>query len=241
MSFTFLPQEMSDDLVALSRVASPFFSSQSVSRIERLARDLKLAIANAKASRLREFSWKTMEAEPIQIKESRQWKGATGDFDPLSADVNLDYKCTLVEKDRVLATGVTVIRIRDVGTTNVKVFHFDAEDGGWTELHQGKERGRAGHPAFHMQFYGMVNDIPRIPSLIVHPVDILSWTILELHQQKWRDHINTVSGKSQLRRIPSRQRLRFEQILLGWGRMINRPDHLAIVAMQSPISGPLAL
>ncbi|RWP01726.1 hypothetical protein [Mesorhizobium sp.] len=242
MSFTFLPKEMSDDLVALSRVAAPFFSAQSVSRIERLAKDLINAIANAKATGHAEFRWKTAASEPIQIKESRQWKGGTGDFDPLSADISIDYKCTpSVASDRIHANGVTVIRIKDAGKPEDKVFHFDAESGGWTEMHQGKERARAGHPAFHMQFYGIVNDIPRIPSLIVHPVDVLTWAILELHQKKWRDHIISVSGKSQLRLIPGRQRSRFDQILAGWRQMIFKPDHLAIVAMQSPISEPLTL
>ncbi|MDX8440619.1 hypothetical protein [Mesorhizobium australafricanum] len=242
MSFTFLPKEMSDDLVSLSRVAAPFFSGQSVSRIERLAKDLINAVANAKATGDTEFNWKTAPSHPIQIKESRQWKGGTEDFDPLSADISIDYKCTLIDaSERTLAKGVTVIRIKDSDKATDKVFHFDVENGGWTEMHKGKERARAGHPAFHMQFYGMVNDIPRIPSLIIHPVDVLSWAILELHQKKWREHVMSANGKSQLRLIPGRQRSRFDQILTGWRQMINKPDHLAIVAMQSPISEPLAL
>jgi hypothetical protein len=243
MSFTFLPREMSDDLVALSRVAAPFLSGQSVLRIERLAKDLANGIANAKkATGHAEFQWKTAASEPIQIKESRQWKGCTEDFDPLSAEISVDYKCALSGTgDRIRANGVTVICIKDPGMSEDKVFHFDAEVGGWTEMHKGKERGRAGHPAFHMQFYGMVNDIPRIPSLIIHPVDNLTCAILELHQKKWRDHNTTVHGKSQMRLIPGRQRSRFDQILAGWRQMISKPGHLAIVAMQSPISEPLAL
>lgn len=233
---------MSEDLIALSRVAAPFFSAQSGDRIERLARDLQNAVANAKATGTAEFYWKTPASDPIQIKESRQWKGGTADFDPLSADINIDYKCILSEAgDRIFANGVTVIRIKDPDKEQEKVFHFDVEAGGWSEIYQGKERDRAGHPAFHMQFYGIVNDIPRIPSLIVHPVDVLSWAILELHQKKWRDHLTSVTGRSKLRLIPGRQRARFDKILTGWRQLITRPDHLAIVAMQSPLSEPLTL
>lgn len=242
MSFTFVPKEMSDDLVALSRVAAPFFSPQSVHRTERLAKDLINAAANAKAIGQEEFPWKTVASEPIQITESRQWKGGTADFDPLSADISIDYKCTTISgSDRLLAQGVTVMRIKEAGGTEEKVLHFDAEKGGWTEIHEGKQRARAGHPAFHMQFYGLVNDIPRVPSLIVHPVDVLTWAILELHQKKWRDHVISVGGKSKLRHIPSRQRLRFDLILQGWRQTISKPDHLAVVAMQTAVSEPLAL
>jgi hypothetical protein len=97
MSFTFLPKEMSDDLVALSRVAATFFSPQSVARIERLANDLSYAVANAKSDGLNGFNWKTGIDEPIQIRESRQWKGGTADFAPLSADVVVDYECSLLD------------------------------------------------------------------------------------------------------------------------------------------------
>lgn len=242
MSFTFLPAEMSDDLRSLSRVGSPFFAPQTVLRIGRLETDLTNAVANAKAQRQAEFTWRTVPGQPIQIRASRQWKGGTNDFDPLSADINVDYVCKLdPHSDRVVANGVTVIRIRD-GQDKEKVFHFDVEGGGWTEMHMGNERVRAGHPAFHLQFYGLVNDLPRVPTLIVHPVDVLSWAILELHQKKWRDHIQSASVKSQLRLVPTRQRNRMGTILMGWKQMIDNPAHLlSAVAMQSPISAPLTL
>ncbi len=242
MSFTFDPKEMSDDLVALSRVAGSFFSPQSTYRMERLAKDLSNAAANAKSTGEKEFPWKTVASEPIQVIESRQWKGGTADFDPLVADITLDYKCTTIGGSaRLLAQGVTVMRIKEATGAREKVLHFDAEKGGWTEVHEGKERARAGHPAFHMQFYGWVNDIPRVPSLIVHPVDVLTWAILELHQKKWRDHVVSTSGKSKLRHLPNRQRSRFDVILQSWRQTIKKPDHLAIVAMQTAVSEPLAL
>lgn len=239
MSFTFVPSEMSDDLVALSRGGALFFSPQSALRTERLAKDLKHAVADAKATGRKQFTWKTPASEPIQIKESRQWKGGTADFDPLSADISIDYKCTRIDgSERLHAQGVTVMRIKDDGAKE-KVMHFDAESGGWTEMHEGKERARAGHPAFHMQFYGLVNDIPRIPSLIVHPVDVLTWAMLELHQKKWREHVASGDGKSKLRLIPGRQKSRFDLILQSWRQTITKPD-FAIVAMHTRVSEPLA-
>lgn len=240
MSFTFIPNEMSDDLVALSRAASPFFSAQSVHTIERLAADLTNAVANCKHTGQTQFQWKT--TAPIKIRESRQYKGGTEDFSPLSAELTVEYTCTRRDADeRLYAEGVTVMRIKDPDKEEEKVLHFDAEKGGWTEMHEGKERIRSGHPAFHMQFYGLINDIPRVPSLIVHPIDVLTWAILELHQKKWRDHVMSVSNKSKLRLIPKRQRCRFDCILQAWRQTIAKPDYLAIVAMQTKVSEPLLL
>ena len=153
MSFAFVLKEMEDDLLALSRVASNFLAPQSVSRLDRLARDLANATASAKA----------------------------------------------------------------------------------------KPRARAGHPPFHVQFYGMVNDLPRLPCLVVHPVDVIALTILELHQKKWREHAESAKGRSELRLVPRRQRERFDRILTEWKALIARTDFpLAIVALQSAIS-PLAI
>lgn len=238
MSFTFLPSEMMQDLVALSRVGSPFLAGQSQFRIERLAADLERALASDQ----KEFSWSTATNEPIRLKESRKWKGGTEDYHPLSADIGVDYKCTrIAESNRLYAEGVTVMRIKDAEGENDKVLHFDAEKGGWTENANGTERKRAGHPAFHMQFYGIVNDLPRVPSLIVHPVDVLTWSILELHQEGWRNHVTTTAGRSQLRHIPTRQRTRFDRILERWRQTTARTDYLAIIALQTKVPEPLPL
>jgi hypothetical protein len=242
MSFSFDAKEMMDDLTALSRVGSDFFGPNTVGRVERLVTDLRNAIADAKATGKASFGWRTALGEPLLIRSSRQWKGGTADFDPLSAEIEVSYQCSLRPDDRLLAEGVTVIRIKDPAKVDEeKVFHFDVEVGGWQEMHNGTRRDRAGHPAFHMQFYGMVNDVPRLPSLVVHPVDVISLAILELHQKKWREHLTATRTKSLLRNIPSRQRSRFSATLDGWRQRFDSVDHLPIVGMQAPFREPLAL
>lgn len=233
---------MADDLTALSRAASDFLAPGSNSRITRLVTDLNNGIANATSTKDMCFNWGTSSTEPLLICSSRQYKGGTADFDPLSAEIEISYKCFVRSDNRILAEGVTVIRIKDpTKADEEKVFHFDVEVGGWHEMVDGTRRDRAGHPAFHMQFYGMVNDIPRLPSLIVHPVDVISLAILELHQKKWRDHLTATRTKSLLRKIPSRQRVRFSATLDGWRQRFDCVDHLPIVGMQVPFREPLAL
>lgn len=242
MSFTFDPKEMVDDLNALSRAGSEFFAPHSVARLARLTSDLMNAMAGAKAAGKPDFTWKTPSSEPLLIDKSRQWKGGSADFDPLSAEISIEYKCAFTDSGRLCAQGVTVVRIKDpTKDDEEKVFHFDVEVGGWQEIINGQPRDRAGHPAIHMQFYGMVNDVPRLPSLIVHPVDVISLLILELHQKKWREHLVKAQTKSFLRNIPHRQRARFGATVDGWRQRFSQPDHLPIVGMQTPFSAPLPL
>jgi hypothetical protein len=240
MTFTFNPREMADDLVALSRVGATFLAPHSVARIERLAKDLLSAVANAVETDTPEFKWQMLAAEPIEIATSRWWKGAAANFAPLTATVTVDYTCVLRPAEgRLLAKkGVTTIRI--LGLAEPKGFHFDVEEGGWTEINNGVQQGRAGHPHLHVQFYGALNDIPRLPTLTVHPVDVISLAILELHQQRWRDHLISTQAKSKLRHIPSRQRSRIDTTLSGWRQKINNPDYLPIIGMQSICRAPLA-
>lgn len=242
MSFTFDPNHMFQDLWALSRGASTFLRRQSAERLQRLATDLQNAIANAKASGRLDFLWTTQGNAPIQIKESKWWKGDTENFKEIEADIRLDYKCLYIpDAERVQANGATIVTIRDVAGGGVKVVHFDVEIGGWNELSDGRLLNRAGHPPFHAQFHGMVNDIPRMPSLIVHPVDVLSFVILELHQKRWRAHIDTLSGKTQLRLFPPRQRTRLVFTMQSWMAAIERSDFHALVSMQRPFASPLSL
>lgn len=240
MTYTFDPAHMSADLVALSRGASGFFASQSAARLERLAANLRNAVANAKSGGSNRFAWKT--DKPIEISESKAWKGDTEDYDPLHASFSLDYSCSYVaDSGRIVANGAAIVAICDTGGQLEKVIHFDVEEGGWTEVRDGKPFERSGHPPFHEQTKGAVNDIPRVPSFIVHPIDVLNFAILELHQKHWRKHVTTVEGKSMLRDIPKRQRVRLATALENWTRIVKDEGFHPFVSMQRPFHSPLAL
>ena len=159
-----------------ARAAKRFLAQSATQRLTQLANDLEIAVANASATESPRFRWRTGERGPIRTTLSRNWKGTTNDFAPIFAEISVDYACTLLpEVGRVCVDeGVTVVRIKQEfdPDPSEKVFHFDAGAGGW--------ENRAGHPPLHFQFHGFVKDVPRLPSLIVHPLDVIDFlAILE--------------------------------------------------------------
>lgn len=233
---------MVDDLGALARVAAQFLQRNSADRVGKLASDLRNAIANAKSTGNNAFHWKTADDAPIEVKQSSWWKGNSQNFDPVMAKVHVDYLCRyLIDEDRVAVTGSIEVTIVDVGGGGTKVVHFDTEEGGWQQTTpEGILEARAGHPPFHAQFLGVVNDIPRMPSLIVHPIDVICLALVDLHQKRWRDHIETTKGRTDLRLIPGRQKTRLIALLDRWSTVV-QSGGLPIVAMQRRLTNALNL
>lgn len=235
MSYTFCPNEMVEDLEVMARACPPFLEQRSPRRITTLASSLKNAVANAKATGALDFSWKTENDAPIQTSFSTNWKGNTRNFAPLNASISVEYQCRFIaETGRVVVSeGVTVVTIKKKDGDEEKVFHFDACPGGWNNS--------AGHPPFHMQFYGMVRDIPRLPIIIVHPIDVLSLAVLELHQSDWRKHMSDVVTRSKLRHFPKRQSKRMLAIIARWNTAISTAGDSALVSLQRAMIQPVDL
>lgn len=208
MSFTFDHLEMMQDLQSLGHAASRFLMPIS-QNLDRLRGDLGFAVETAKKGGDQSFKWETTSGSPIVIKKSRNWKGVARDADELSAEMTVQYTCAWDSvKNRVrVKEGVTCVAIRN-SVEVLKSFHFDSCEGGWNNS--------AAHPPFHMQIHGSVNDIPRMPSIIVHPVDVLNFAIMELHQSDWRELVETNDGRQKLRHLPARQRNRLIKIADGW-------------------------
>lgn len=225
MSFTFCPNEMAQDLLALADGGGRFLAPQMAGRLERLKTDLKFAIAKAKGDTNKDFKWKTESGSPIVLKKSKNWKGIKDEADELYAGVTVDYKCQWDDAtNRVrVKEGVTCVFLHD-NEKQVKSFHFDACDGGWNRS--------AGHPPFHMQIHGDVNDIPRLPSIVVHPIDVLNFAILELHQSHWRDHVDSTEAKQKLRKLPSRQRIRIMKIVDNWAQTLKNGQNALVLFQQ---------
>ncbi|KAA9010357.1 hypothetical protein [Histidinibacterium aquaticum] len=242
MTFTFNPAHMADDLDSFSKGAAKFLQKGSKSRIDQLRIDLVSAVASAKKGGGQDFVWRTRRDNPILFSGSQSWKGGTDDFDTMTAEISIDYLCSLqVETGRVWVKGAVVITFRDSGNGGVKVVHFDTEEGGWREVVEGRTVERAAHPPFHSQFHGAMNDIPRLPSLIVHPIDVLNFAVMELHQKHWRKHIDTAKAKTLLRHLPKRQRERLRAILHQWDATVGLTYTHALIAMQRPFPKPLEL
>lgn len=241
MSFTFNPKEMEEDLRILSRAAGAFLAPRASQGLEQLARDIQIAVAAAATTTNQKFTWRTAPETPIKILSSRHWKGDPSNpsisYNPIFAEVTIDYSCTYIaEAKRVYVDGgVTVVKLKreDNPDSGEKVFHFDAGEGGW--------ENSAGHPPMHLQFYGTINDIPRLPSLIVHPVDVISFTILELHQHKWRDYIKQFKPRSDFRKLPARQRERLHSIAGKLRDSLGDTSDHGLVILQRRMLEPLQL
>ncbi|UVC12656.1 hypothetical protein IHQ71_31315 (plasmid) [Rhizobium sp. TH2] len=232
MSFTFDHLEMGQDLQSLGNAASRFLLSRT-QNLDRLRIDLGFAVEAAKRGGPQTFEWETASGSPIVLRKSRNWKGANRDADELYAEMTVDYTCAWdSEKGRVrVKEGVTCVAIRNSEEVH-KSFHFDTCEGGWNNS--------AAHPPFHMQVHGSVNDIPRLPSIIVHPVDVLNFAILELHQSDWREHADTNDGRQKLRHLPARQRNRLIKIADGWITSLRngggRSHPLVLLQTRSPMA-----
>lgn len=236
MSFTFAAQHMQEDLLVLATAATNFIEKKSVGDLKEFANDLSNAIARARNEGLQSFSWRTKPEAPIRICPSTNWKGKTNNFDPLYAEISADFDCTyLPVANRVRVNGgATVVTVRDGGDgTRRKIFHFDAEEGGWD--------GRAGHPPLHIQFSGFINDIPRLPCIIVHPADVINFVIYELHQSHWREHVTASQVRTKLRKFPNRQRDRLRAVAQKWAEaLVDTSDH-GLVILQRRVPAPFDL
>ncbi|MGO8502058.1 hypothetical protein AB9F35_11225 [Rhizobium leguminosarum] len=236
MSFTFAAKDMQEDLSILASATTNFIEKRSIEDLKELARDLASAIARARSTGVHTFIWKTKSNAPIQISASKNWKGKTNNFDPLYAEISVDFDCSyLLASDRVRVNGgATVVTLKDCGNgEQQKVFHFDAEEGGWD--------GRAGHPPLHIQFSGFVNDIPRLPCIIVHPADVINFMIYELHQSHWREHVTGSQVRTKLRKFPVRQRGRLRTIAQRWAEALSDTSDHGLVILQRKILAPFDL
>jgi hypothetical protein len=245
MTFTFSDSHMRVDLRALASASSPYLSGGSVRRIDVLCADLENAVSKAKREGGGSFDWKTPPASPIEIMPSRVWKGDSEGVGALRAAMSVDYHCSYdaLSKRVVVGEGVTVVKLRTEAfeaETGVgeKTYHFDAGAGGWANSDGGAQ---AGHPPLHFQFYGVLNDLPRLPSLIVHPVDILNLTILELHQKNWRAHAVKNETKTKLRRVPKRQTDRMIATVDLWKSVFTLSPGAGIISLHHAWRQPLNL
>lgn len=237
MSVRFSAVEMGRELTVLSTVARGFLESQSASRLETLGRRLILNTTEANKGGDQEFDWDTREAGtdvPLRTVASTSYKGLTADHKPLYAEIRFSWRCRAEAGEKVrVREGVVVVSMSRDGS-NSKTIHFDVSKGGHPQ--------GSGHPPFHAQFYGCVNDIPRLPFFIVSPVDVIDFILLELFQEKWRAHLNTSKTRTQLRTLPKQQRTRAINVLTNWCNTIRTSSHSQLlVALQAELQVPLEM
>ena len=202
-----------------------------------LARRLETSLNQSE----REFRWGTKvggEERPIKTVQSTRWKG-NGDHKPIHALFSFGWECSRpdLEDDRlVVRDGATEINFVDVGTDgtrSIKCFHFDLCAGG---IGTG-----SGHPVFHTQFVGNIPDIPRLPSFLVHPLDVMEWALMDCFQLEWRKHLKEARTRSALGGYPKAQHHRVTATLRRWLDKADADQAYPLLTFLSGATTPLEL
>jgi hypothetical protein len=232
---------MAADLRILSRITKGFLENASLTRLELLATRLESKIAEATRAKRLEFVWSTTdrgEDIPIRTVPSRCYRGRRTDLSPLRVEIIFEWQCILDD------AGTTAVRVNE-GASIVtivnepdderrKVLHFDV-------CQRGDTLG-SGHPPLHLQVYGLVNDVPRVPCYLVNPVDLIDFTLLEFFQHTWQQHLSEARTLTNLRELPRRQKDRFLKTLARWRETVEEPDaRHTFIALRRQSRMPLEL
>lgn len=198
-----------DTLSSLISQATQVLEASASGRFESRKKELQALIR----SQQNEISFGLTSEKPIVTLSSQEYKGlADAQASPLTADFSFNWSLR-----RVGATGKFEVR---GGGTNVKFknqqggvlrqFHFDACRGG-----QDDAGGSAHHPFSHFQYKGdPLADLPRIPSLVLTPSDVLEQMLLDLWPRKWHTLAAGTQGKARLKAHHKGQKQRVEKIAL---------------------------
>lgn len=238
MTLVFDARAMANEFDVLRKITKGFLENEAIQRLGALKTKLLTATESARGSHDRRFRWNTLVAGdhvPLRTLVGRRWKGKDTDYDPLRAWVTFDWTCDLVEgtESRLAVTeGVTVLTIVDEPEgASRKVLHFDVCKGG-------TDAGAA-HPPFHSQFHGFVKDIPRTPTFIVSPVDVIDFGLHEMFQRQWRQHLEIGRTRSDLRTLPREQNKRAVKVLDRWRSALQHsPDKSPFVVLVREAASP---
>jgi hypothetical protein len=239
MNLRFRVEAMCGELNALAAATSNgpaggFLEKGSTERLkslaERLRRQFEAAVKNGNSK----FRWETLADENIITAWSKFHKGKDTEHKPLQAEISVRWDCQPIDAtEAAVIEGVTVVDLY-YDSTKRKTFHVDVCNGGNVD--------GSGHPPFHMQFTGPVSDVPRFPSFILSPVDVIDFTILEIFQRQWRMHMEQAKTKTVLRKLPQQQRIRTAKVLARWSELLQLSDHENLVAaIQRPYNIPFVI
>jgi hypothetical protein len=97
-----------------------------------------------------------------------------------------------------------------------------------------------GHPMLHIQFNSVITELPRLHSVLAHPLDILEFILMELFQERWRQSWSELRFMSEIRKYPVNQRKRIASVLKLYSSLID-PTKPALVGMLDTPSVALEL
>jgi hypothetical protein len=203
MAAIFNIQPMRRDFQNFQRASGKFLERSS--RLDELQRELDTAVKSLSNGETK-LSWGTAD-EPIRTIKSTHYRNASTGAKNMWAEIAIEMTGVALDNQTRMRvdSGSTSIKFFRDGDQSIKEIHFD--------IHGEKAGTTAGHPVFHAQTIGWVNDIPRIPIPFVHPVDIIEFALMELFQQQWRSHRTGTSARSILGAFRLDQMFRLERML----------------------------
>ena len=146
--------------------------------------------------------------KPIRTIFSKEYKGDRNDAAEMCAEVTFNWRLcrirTAPKRFEVHGGGVNVKFARPDGS-ELRHFHYDVCLGGMDE-----RGGMAHHPYAHFQYGRESADLPRLPTLIFTPTDVLEQVLLDLWPRKWPSTAMGIRGKAALARHYKSQQSRIE-------------------------------
>lgn len=220
---------MRNDLKAFAKAAKTFLVNPQ--RLRELESQLSNAAAAAKLGD-RELRWSTEfgDGGPVQTVASSDYRSSGGQR-AIVAEISFSFRGSLQADDDtklIVRSGGTKVKLRWEGTDGQTLYHFD--------IHP----NAAGHPMLHVQFDSAISEVPRLHSLLAHPLDVLDFALLEVFQTKWKELRADTTFVNAIHKFPSNQRKRMTALLASYSSWINSTDH-ALIALQKTPAVPLEL
>lgn len=147
--------------------------------------------------------------KPIRTIASGEYKGDGAGAHKVSAEITFAWTLRRVAatpgRFEVKKGGVNVTYLTHVGEA-LRTFHYDVCRGGADE-----QGGVAQHPFAHFQYKGApFADLPRLPTLVFTPTDVLEQVLLDLWPRTWPTMASRMTARSGLVQHYVGQRVRLE-------------------------------
>lgn len=225
------PERELDSLLTVISQATSWLDTTTTSKLQSRKGELLAAIRNAKSQ---PFFWGT--PEPIKTKVSRQYKG-DNEAHGIYAKFSFKWQLRLVPDQQrrffVVGGGCNVEFFSDANAI-LRDYHFDACQGG-------VDHGNAHHPFAHFQYkIDGLSDLPRLPSLIVTPTDVLEQVLLDLWPSDWVQRATKSKTKAALNGHYSNQRKRI-RLLADQFASAAAAAAVPLRGLQSELASPLDL
>lgn len=227
-------------LEAIAENSSGFITRDGRQVLRDVAARLKAADASPKQS----FTWSTL-GKPVKTGPSSTYKGG-GSAHELEGHFWFSWSCERSGEWWVAYEGSANVQLFPKGTANdpYAAYHIDVCEGGLhVEYdHLGKpkeEQAKAGvRHCFAHSHNG--NPMPRLPSVLVTPPDILEFVLTELWPEAWRNAIAGSTGRTNnLKPHHFAQRRRILKVLGALSQLASRP--YPISSLHERLSAPVEL